>query len=234
MSEQLPSFQLKGGMLPLTTLELLNPQLELFATQLKQTTAQAPEFFRDAPIVLSLDRLPHNLDKHQLDEIASCLQQHGLHLVGIRSDDQHQIDAARARQLPIFPLAADKNSSNGSDSASKPQAGGLRAPKIIQQPVRGGQQIYARDSDLIILAAVNSGAEVLADGNIHVYGPLRGRAAAGVSGNPDARIFCQQLQADMLSIAGNYKVAEELRKLPLWGESTQIFLQEQQLHIQKL
>ncbi len=84
------------------------------------------------------------------------------------------------------------------------------------------------------MAAVSAGAELLADGNIHVYGPLRGRALAGINGNSEARIFCQQLGAELLSIAGQYKVAEDLRRDPAWGKATQTYLNEEQLQISEL
>jgi len=79
-----------------------------------------------------------------------------------------------------------------------------RSSKVITQPVRSGQQIYAKDQDLIILSSVSTGAELLADGHIHVYGTLRGRALAGIQGDKTARIFCSNLQAEMVSIAGQY------------------------------
>ncbi len=79
-----------------------------------------------------------------------------------------------------------------------------RKSKVITQPVRSGQQIYAKDADLIILSSVGTGAELLADGHIHVYGTLRGRALAGIQGDKSARIFCSDLQAEMVSIAGQY------------------------------
>ena len=83
--------------------------------------------------------------------------------------------------------------------------------KLITHPVRSGQQIYAAGGDLVVLSSVSPGAEVLADGNIHVYGTLRGRALAGVKGNRSARIFCQRLEAELISIAGHYKISEDLR-----------------------
>jgi septum site-determining protein MinC len=102
--------------------------------------------------------------------------------------------------------------------------------KIISQPIRSGQQIYAKEGDLIILASVSPGAEVLADGNIHIYGALKGRALAGVSGNKEARIFCQKLEAELVSIAGHYWVNEDLSPLPS-GQTIQIYLENDRLHI---
>ena len=83
-------------------------------------------------------------------------------------------------------------------------------PLLVDRPVRSGQQVYARNADLIILGQVGPGAEIVADNNIHVYGPLRGRALCGVKGNADARIFCQSLEAELVSVAGNYRVLEEI------------------------
>jgi septum site-determining protein MinC len=95
--------------------------------------------------------------------------------------------------------------------------------KIIHQPIRSGQQVYAADGDLIIMASVSAGAEILADGNIHVYGTLRGRALAGVKGDTRARIFCHSLEAELVSIAGQYKISEDMDKSEL-KKPTQIFL----------
>jgi septum site-determining protein MinC len=95
--------------------------------------------------------------------------------------------------------------------------------KIVHQPIRSGQQVYAADGDLIIMASVSAGAEILADGNIHVYGTLRGRALAGVKGDTRARIFCYSLEAELVSIAGQYKISEDIDKSKL-KKPTQIFL----------
>jgi len=110
----------------------------------------------------------------------------------------------------------------------------VKPTKIITTPVRGGQQIYAQGGDLVVLASVSPGAELLADGNIHVYGAMRGRALAGIKGNTKARIFCQQLTAEMVSIAGQYKVAEDLRRDPLWGANVQVSLSGDVLNITRL
>lgn len=82
---------------------------------------------------------------------------------------------------------------------------------LITQPIRSGQQVYAQGADLIVHAPVSQGAELIADGNIHVYGPLRGRALAGVSGNKNARIYCQKLEAELVSVAGHYSVSEDIK-----------------------
>ena len=108
-----------------------------------------------------------------------------------------------------------------------------RTPLLVDRPVRSGQQIYARDTDLIIMGQVGAGAEVIADSNIHVYGPLRGRALCGVSGNARARIFCQSLEAELVSVAGNYRMLETIPE-DLRGRPAQIWLDDDRLNIEPL
>lgn len=234
--EHLPVFQLKGSMVTLTTLELTQHNLEFLDKQLAEKTAQAPEFFQDAPIILALDKrldLDTALDLPALLEIC---RQHGLRTLALRSERDSDIQAAAALGLTVLPpsLARERPLSPANAAVPAPTPPPLLPPKIIHTPIRSGQQIYAKHSDLIVTAAVSAGAELLADGNIHVYGPLRGRALAGVNGNPDARIFCQQLGAELVSIAGNYKIAEDLRRIPTWGAAAQIFLEDDQMIIQAL
>jgi len=109
----------------------------------------------------------------------------------------------------------------------------IKAPMFINRPVRSGQQIYARDTDLIVMGPIGPGAEVIADNNIHVYGPLRGRALCGVSGNTSTRIFCQSLEAELVSVAGNYRLLEEIPE-DLRGKPAQIWLDDDKLSIEPL
>jgi septum site-determining protein MinC len=108
-----------------------------------------------------------------------------------------------------------------------------RPSKLVTQPVRSGQQIYARDADLIIMAQVSEGAEVLADGHIHVYGGLRGRALAGVKGDQTARIFCSSLEAELLSVAGNFMLSDDFRE-QVWKRPVQVLLKQENLTIEPL
>ena len=105
--------------------------------------------------------------------------------------------------------------------------------KIIEQPVRSGQRIYVAAGDLVVMSQVSAGAEIMADGNIHVYGTLRGRALAGVQGNLGCRIFCHDLQAELVSIGGHYKISENIDD-SLRGVPVQIYLQDQSLVIQRI
>jgi septum site-determining protein MinC len=121
--------------------------------------------------------------------------------------------------------------------ASEPSQADPRPPKkaakVVSQPVRSGQRIYARGSDLVVVGAVNAGAEVIADGNVHVYGALRGRALAGAGGDGEARIFCQSLEAELVSIAGTYRVIEDV-PAPVRGKPAQVYISNDHLVIAPL
>jgi len=109
----------------------------------------------------------------------------------------------------------------------------VKQPQLMTRPVRSGQQVYARETDLIVMGQVGAGAEVIADNHIHIYGALRGRALCGVAGNTDARIFCQSLEAELVSVAGNFRVLESIPE-DLRGKPAQIWLDQERLNIEPL
>src|SRR5690606_29006643 len=121
-----------------------------------------------------------------------------------------------------------------SPAPAAPAAASASAPGLIQAtPVRSGQQIYAEQRDLTVLAPVGAGAEVLADGSIHIYGALRGRALAGARGNEGARIFCREFHAELVAVAGHYKVMEDI-PAALHGKAVQVWLENGQLKLAAL
>ena len=113
---------------------------------------------------------------------------------------------------PSAPQPARRNPPHAPSPTPSSQIEREATPRtrLVTQPVRSGTQIYARGADLIVTAAVSPGAEIIADGNIHVYGPLRGRALAGAAGDAEARIFCSRFEAELVSIAGRYLVSEQM------------------------
>ncbi|MFZ3204925.1 MAG: septum site-determining protein MinC [Pseudomonas sp.] len=239
--DQDPVFQLKGSMLAITVMELAHNDLERLDQQLAAKVAQAPNFFSNTPLVLALDKLPESEGSLDLGALMALCRSHGLRTLAVRANREDDIAAASALDLPVLPPSGAReraiDPTDGSATPKKPEKPAepeVRPSKIITSPVRGGQQIYAQGGDLIVLAPVSSGAELLADGNIHVYAPMRGRALAGIKGNTKARIFCQQMGAELLSIAGQYKVAEDLRRDPLWGEAIQVSLSGDVLNITRL
>ena len=236
--DQSPVFQLKGSMLAITVLERAQNDLERLDRQLAVKVEQAPDFFNNTPLVLALDKLPADSDLDLPALIALC-RKHGLRTLALRAGDPQIIEAAGVLDLPVLPPSGAKErkldlASKAPAEPAKPAEPLYRPTRVVTTPIRGGQQVYAKDGDLIVLAAVSPGAELLADGNIHVYGPLRGRALAGIKGDTNARIFCQQLAAEMVSIAGRYKVAEDLRRDPLWTEAVQLKLSGDVLNITRL
>ena len=118
-------------------------------------------------------------------------------------------------------------------ATAEPSPDAPRAARVVTQPVRSGQQIYAAEGDLIIMAPVGAGAEVLAAGHIHIYGPLRGRALAGVLGDTQANVFCQSLEAELVSVAGQYKISEDLQN-SCWREPARIRLRDDVLTVEPL
>ena len=231
-----PVFQLKGSMLAITVMELAYNDLERLDQQLSEKVAQAPAFFSNTPLVLALDKLPEGEGNLDLAALMAVCRKHGLRTLAVRANRTEHIAAAEALDLPVLPPSgARERSLDATPKAPhKPAEPEVRPSKIITSPVRGGQQVYAQGGDLIVLAPVSAGAELLADGNIHVYAPMRGRALAGIKGNLKARIFCQQMGAELLSIAGQYKVAEDLRRDPLWGEAVHVSLSGDVLNITRL
>lgn len=232
-----PIFQLKGSMLAITILELMYYDVQQFAQQLAEKVTQAPGFFQNAPVILALDKLSQ--DQHRLDliELITICRQYGLCPVALRTIRAADIEAAKLLHLPILPPSGARERVVAVDSADPhkvvpPKT--VASTKVIKTPVRGGQQIYAQGGDLIVLAPVSAGAELLADGNIHVYSVMRGRALAGIQGDIQARIFCHTLAAEMLSIAGAFKIADELRRQPTWGAAVQVSLWEDKLKVEVL
>ena len=177
-----------------------------FEHELARQIERSPRFFRNAPVVLDLKGQGEFARAEEFAAARQLMRQYTLSLVGVQNGSPAQIDAASAAELASFaPTAAQP--SRAPPEAAAPAA---QPARLVTQPVRSGTQIYARGTDLIVTAAVSPGAELIADGNIHVYGALRGRALAGASGDVGARIFCSRLEAELVSIAGRYLVSDQL------------------------
>ncbi len=240
-----PAFNLKGGSFTATVLELLSTDPEHLRAQLAARTLDAAAWLQQSPVILNLEQVA--AETADWPALVALCRNHGVSLVGVRAPRALQA-SLQGIGIPVLAGLRRKGAEvdrGGDDSAATqtqaaapaasapapaPTAGARAETRIITQPVRGGQQIYA-EGDLVVLAPVSAGAEVLADGHIHIYAPLRGRALAGVQGNAEARVFCQSLEAELVSIAGRYRVAEDLRKTPQWGKAVQIALAEDVLNL---
>jgi septum site-determining protein MinC len=236
--ETTTAFQLKGGLYTLTVLQLLIEDMNMIESQLNIKIQQAPKFFKNAPIIIDVQKLKNGLpiDFKHLKEI---LLKHFLIPMGIKGADEEQQTNALLAGIPALPDSTkERTIESEAEFAThdvRPELSKIVTShsKIIKEPVRSGQQIYAKGGDLIVLAPVSHGSELLADGNIHVYGPLRGRALAGVTGDSNTHIFCQNLEAELISIAGQYKISEDIEQ-SLWGLGVNIYLAGERLHISPL
>lgn len=233
LKDATPAFNLKGGAFTATILELLSVDPAHVAAQLKARQQDASAWLSQSPVILNIEKVA-DASADWATIIALCHAQQ-VSLVGIRAPD-HLQSTLLPLGIPLLPALKRKGAevdivpAPTTAVAIPARTNASAATRIITQPVRGGQQIYA-EGDLIILNTVSAGAEVLADGHIHIYGPLRGRALAGVHGNVEARVFCQSMEAELISIAGRYRVAEDLRQCAQWGLATQIVLVEEVLNL---
>ncbi|ALG68189.1 septum site-determining protein MinC [Beggiatoa leptomitoformis] len=237
---QSPAIELKGNLLTVMVLRLLDTNQVRITEQLIDKVSQAPSFFQNAPVIVDLSTLNHEDDTLlNLKELILLLRQQGLVPVAVRGGVLQYHEVALQLSLGVLPE---------SQRAIRPKREPLTvvAPanlspppmpkvpfKVVTQPIRSGQQVVAPQGDLIVLATVSPGAEILAQRHIHVYGALRGRALAGVNGDTDARIFCQHLDAELVSVAGHYQINEELKE-HVRGKPAQIYLENDKLKIHVL
>ena len=187
-----------------------------FTHELATQVERSPRFFQHAPVVLDLKGADGFAAPEEFIEAGELLRAHTLALIGVQNAEPAQLGAAAAAGLASFAPSATQPARRAAPRAGAAVAPVAPAPppraaaRLITTPVRSGTQIYARGTDLVVTASVSPGAELVADGNIHVYGPLRGRALAGASGDTEARIFCSRLEAELVSIAGTYLVSDQL------------------------
>ena len=200
-------FQIRGHMLTLIALRLIEPWDERFFLVLQKALARSPEFFRHAPVVLDAGPVAGQPPLN-LAEFARRLRQQHLVPVGLQNGDETWNQMAVSAGIALVPSGRPaKLQAEPRPEDTTPRR---NATIIVTEPVRAGQQIYAEGGDLIALAPVSPGGEVIADGHIHVYSRLRGRAHAGVEGDRSARIFCHSLEAQLVSIGDVYVVNEEI------------------------
>jgi septum site-determining protein MinC len=204
------------------------------ANDLDNKISQAPKFFMGAPIVVNLSQLQEiEIDFNSLKTTLLNLK---LNLVGVCNGSETQHSQAKDAGMSVLNYSQDSKpvvkSAQTQDVVEVEKTVYLPA-QIINGTVRSGQQVYAKDRDLIVLGAVSHGAEVIADGNIHIYGTLRGRAIAGAQGHDAASIFCQKLEAELVSINGSYWISDSLQG-EFWGKPAQIQQKNDSLEIQAL
>lgn len=226
------AFKLKGRLYTLTVVSLLDGRPEQFKSQLLDVINQAPNMFNNAPVVLDFNELKNQ--STDLQALCRIIKEFGLVPVAVQGGDSLLNTLAQTQGLAILNASSNHDKPISNDETAQKQdkksTQNIDKNKLVTQPVRSGQQLVSQ-GDLTITSSVSNGAELLADGNIHVYGPLRGRALAGISGQKTCRIFCQTLEAELVSIAGYYKLSDGI---PHHQGPCQIFLKDDQVVIEPL
>lgn len=225
------AFQIRRRSFTAVVLRLAAGSDQAFFRSLDEKLGQAPNFFREAPVVLDLEEVAAVNQGIDLIRFARQLRTRKLTPVGVQNGNAALNAAASGAGLAIL----DAGEEPPAELAQRPAAASTpahgRGTVMITEPVRSGQQVFADSGDIIVTASVGSGAELIADGNIHVYGTLRGRALAGVNGDASARIFCHSLEAELIAIAGLYRVSDDIDQT-MWRQQIQAFLDKDNLRIE--
>ena len=205
--------------------------------ELAARVAAAPHFFRRIAVCLDLSALEKTPEVAEIHAVIEAVRRVGMLSVGLAGDVVELETVASALNLPILSSfrtptrpAPVLEPEQAAPTTPEPAPADSNVSTLIHiQPVRSGQRIYARNRDLIVNAGVAAGAEVIADGCLHIYGPLRGRAMAGARGDPAARVFCQEFDAELVSVAGVFRVFETI-PAELAGMPVQAWLAGEDLH----
>jgi septum site-determining protein MinC len=244
-------FEFKSATLPLIAVILKTSDLDVLAEALDAQLADSPDFFEQEPVVIDLSLLQdapgegEAAHAHTGDvdfaALRSLLARHQTQPIAVRGGNAAQNAAARAAGLSVSAMPASPAPRAPAPPAEAPVS---EAPQIVREvpvpangtllidkPLRSGQQVYARGGDVVVTAVVSFGAEVIADGNVHVYAPLRGKAIAGARGNTEARIFSTCMEAQLVAIAGIYRTNEVPLPDTVLGKSAQVRLDGKKLAI---
>ncbi|MDB5883791.1 MAG: minC [Ramlibacter sp.] len=218
------SFEIKSATLPLVALLLKSPDLALLEEELRARFGELPEFFDSDPLVVDLAPLKGE-GEVEFPRLLELLRAYRVMPVAVRGGSEAQMRAALLCGLAAAPEAAPHPSPLPKGEREQLPTSAL----VVDRPLRSGQQVYAKGRDLIVLSMVNAGAEVIADGHIHVYAPLRGKAIAGARGDAQARILTLCLEPELVSIAGVYRTSENPLPDTLRGKPAQIRLEADKL-----
>lgn len=231
------SFELKSATLPLIAVVLKTTDLSVLASELARRLGETPDFFEQDPVIVDLSQVQNIGDAIDFDALVRLLREHQTLPVAVRGGNPAQMDAARRvglSEAADVPARIEMPPRIEIREVVREVALPPPPTMVLDRPLRSGQQVYAKGGDLIVLAAVSFGAEVIADGNIHVYAPLRGRAIAGARGNVEARIFTTCLEPQLISIAGIYRTSEVAMPEQLTGKPAKIRLLGEKLIMEPL
>ena len=198
------SFELKAATLHYNCVRIKQKDISTFENDFVEAAKQAPRLFKNGAFVIEFvhDEL---ISAIKIKRIRKCIESVGANLIGLKSDKEEQIAESQKAHIAIIR----DNKAGISSANKKPKSSGVREV-MVQNRVRSGTQIYAKDKDLVICGDVSHGAEVIASGNIIIYGALNGKAIAGADGDNNAQIFCSAFSPELLSIGGIYIVNEDI------------------------
>ena len=196
--------RVQGGMFTLMVVKVGDPYDPALEREIAEQVATSPDFFANAPVVLDLKDSLGCTSVGDFTSLKQLFRRHRLMVVGVQQASAPQLRAALAVDLPAFAGGSGVRRVQSERERERSRS------RLVTEPVRSGTQIYAKGGDLVVVAAVSPGAELIADGHVHVYGALRGRAIAGASGDRDARIFAQRFAPELISVAGRYIVSEAI------------------------
>ncbi len=230
------SFEIKSAQLPLVALLLRSTDTAQLQQDLLQRFGDVPDFFDHDPLLIDLSGVTEQEGVPEFEYLLPLLRERRLQPLAFKGGSAAQQQAARACGLVAAEEASWTRAQNAQEAQPSPSQGEVaqasapapvanaQSALVVDRPLRSGQQVYARGRDLVVLAMVNPGAEVIADGHIHVYAPLRGKAIAGARGNADARIFASALEAELISIAGVYRTSDVPLPDNVQGKAAQVRL----------
>jgi septum site-determining protein MinC len=239
-------FDLKSASMTMVAVLLRTADLDALAQALTQRLGGTPDFFNLDPVVIDISALSADDTPIDFTRLANLLRSFRMIPVAVRGGTPTQMDAALDAGLGEAPEAASAGPRKAEPvlqtvevvkevirEVQVPMPVEVPGPAVptlvIDKPLRSGQQVYAKGGDLIVLAAVNNGAEVIADGHIHIYAPLRGKAIAGAKGNAQARIFAACMEPELISIAGTYRTTDNPLPADVVGKPAQIRLDGERL-----
>lgn len=248
-----PAGELKIGQVGIANLRIRTLDIARLAAEMRDRVQRAPKLFDRGAVVVDFGGLAALPDAATARALLDALREAGALPVALawgssenerlavelglpllaRFRAQYEPAGGTAPAAPPAPAPAPAAEAPRAPAAAAPSARAGEPGMMQATAVRSGQQVYADNRDLTVLAAVGAGAEVIADGSIHIYGALRGRALAGAQGNAKARIFCREFHAELVAIAGHYKVLEEI-PADLRGKAVQVWLEGDQLKIAAL
>ena len=237
------SFEIKSASLPLVSFLVKTADVNQLGHDLQTRLGDTPDFFDNDPVLIDLQNLDPQAGPLDLPSLVQLLHSFRMNPVALRpSNAAHEAAAtlaglfitAEARTLPSTPPATEvvREVEVIREVVREVASGG--SAMVVDKPLRSGQHVYAKGRDLVVLAMVNPGAEIMADGHIHVYAPLRGKAIAGAKGDTSARIFTHSLEAELLSIAGIYRTSDTALPVDVAGKAAQVSLVNDKLVMQAL